>query len=254
VSETVLEGGDVNLAAVVRVGDTVRRPVGEHSPAVHALLRHFEAVGFDGAPRFFGIDEQGREVLSFVEGDAALAPIPSSEETLVELGRLLRRMHDAAAGFEPPPDAACFSGGAGPLICHRDLFPPNVILRRGQPVALIDWDLAGPAEPLDDVVSAASHWVPLRTDADKWGLPSNRRPERVRVLCDAYGLSTEERSRFVDKAVAIRRGGYELHRRLGGEERRRGWREMWDAGSGETILGNLHLLEQLRPELEAALA
>jgi aminoglycoside phosphotransferase (APT) family kinase protein len=81
-------------------------------------------------------------------------------------------------------------------------------------VALIDWDLAGPAEPLDDVVSAASHWAPFQ----------------------------------------IRRGGYELHKRLGGEERRAGWREMWDAGSGETILGNLRLLEQLRPELEAALA
>ena len=251
-SETVLEGGDLNV--VVRVGDTVRRPVGEWSPAVHALLRHFETVGFDGAPRFLGIDEQGREVLSFVEGDAALAPIPSSDETLVELGRLLRRMHEATAGFEPPPDAAWFSGGEGPLICHRDLFPPNVILREGTPVALIDWDFAGPAEALDDVVSAASHWVPLRTDAEEWGLPSNRYPERVRVLCDAYGLCAEERSRFVDRAVAFRKEGYDFHRRLGGEERRPGWREMWDAGSGETILGNLRLVEELRPELEAALA
>ena len=103
-SETVLEGGDLNV--VVRVGDTVRRPVGEWSPAVHALLRHFETVGFDGAPRFLGIDEQGREILSFVEGDAALAPIPGSDEALVELGRLLRRMHEATAGFEPPPPAA----------------------------------------------------------------------------------------------------------------------------------------------------
>jgi phosphotransferase family enzyme len=252
VSETVLEGGDLNV--VVRVGDTVRRPVGEHSPAVHALLRHFEAVGFDGAPRFLGIDEQGREILSFVEGDAARGPLPPADDVLVELGRLLRRAHEAVTSFEPPADAAWFSGGEGPLICHRDLFPPNVILRDGKPAALIDWDLAGPAEPLDDVVSAASHWAPLRTDAEKWGLPSDRKPERVRILCDAYGLLAEDRARFVEKAIQIRRGGYELHKRLGGAERRPGWREMWDAGSGETILGNLRLLEQLRPELEAALA
>jgi hypothetical protein len=252
VSETVLAGGDVNV--VVRVGDTVRRPQGEWSPAVHSLLLHFETVGFDGAPRFLGVDEQGREILSFVDGEAALAPIPSTDEILVELGRFLRRAHEAAAGFEPPPDAAWFSGGEGPLICHRDLYPPNVILREGRPVALVDWDLAGPAEPLDDVVSAATHWVPLRTDHEKWGLPAERRPERVRILCDAYGLTAEERSRFVDKAIQMRRGGYELHRRLGGEERRPGWREMWDAGSGETILGNLRLTEELRPELEAALA
>jgi Phosphotransferase enzyme family len=252
VSETVLEGGDVN--AVVRVGDTVRRPQGEWSPAVHALLEHFEAVGFDGAPRFLGVDEQGRESLSFVEGDAARGPLPPADDVLVGLARLLRRMHEAASTFVPPEEAAWFSGGEGPLICHRDLFPPNVILREGQPAALIDWDLAGPAEPLDDVVSAASHWAPLRTDAERWGLPPDRRPERVRILCDAYGLSAGERARFVDKAIRVRRGGYELHRRLGGEERRPGWREMWDAGSGETILGNLRLLEEPRPELEAALA
>jgi Phosphotransferase enzyme family len=252
VRETVLEGGDVNV--VVRVGDTVRRPRGEWSPAVHALLLHFEAVGFDGAPRFLGIDEQGREILSFVEGDAALAPLPAGDEVLVGLARLLRRAHEAASTFEPPEDAGWLSGGEGPLVCHRDLFPPNVILRDGRPVALIDWDLAGPAERLHDVVSAASHWAPLRTDAEKWGLPADRQPERARILCDAYGLSEDERARFVDKAIQMRRRGYELHRRLGGEERRPGWREMWDEGSGETILGNLRLVEELRPELEAALA
>jgi hypothetical protein len=83
VSETVLEGGDLNH--VVKVGDTVRRPQGEWSPAVHALLPHFEAVGFDGAPRFLGVDEQGREILSFVEGHAGLAPLPAEDEVLVGL-------------------------------------------------------------------------------------------------------------------------------------------------------------------------
>jgi hypothetical protein len=252
VSETVLEGGDLNH--VVRVGDTVRRPQGDWSPAVHALLVHFEAVGFDGAPRFLGVDDENREILSFVEGDAGLAPLPPDDNVLLELGSLVRRAHEAVAGFEPPTDAAWFTGGGGPLICHRDLFPPNVILRDRRPVALIDWDFAGPAEPLDDVVSAASHWVPLRTDAAKWGLPADRRPERLRILCDAYGLTDGERARFVGKAIAIRRGGYQMHKRLGREERRPGWREMWDRGSGESALGNIRLLEELRPELEAALA
>jgi len=252
VSETVLEGGD--LSHVVRVGDTVRRPQGDWSPAVHALLLYFEAVGFDGAPRFLGIDAQGREILSFVEGDAGLAPVPPADDVLVELAILLRRAHEAVADFEPPADAVWFTGGEGPLICHRDLFPPNVILRDGRPVALIDWNFAGPAEPLDDVVSAASHWVPLRTDAAKWGLPAGRRPERLRILCDAYGLPDRDRARFVDKAIAVRRGGYELHRQLGGIERRPGWREMWDSGSSERFASNLRLLEELRPELEAALA
>jgi hypothetical protein len=252
VSETVLEGGDVNV--VVRVGDTVRRPQGEWSPAVHALLLHFEAVGFDGAPRFLGVDEQEREVLSFVDGEAARGPVPAGDDVLVALASLVRRAHEAASSFEPPGDAVWFSGGEGPLICHRDLFPSNVILRKGLPAALIDWDMAGPGEPLDDVVSAAYFWASLRTDAAEWGLPVERRVERVRILCDAYGLSREERRRLAYRAIEGRRRGYELHRRLGGEERRPGWREMWDAGSGERILGHLRLIEDLRGELEAALA
>lgn len=52
--EIPLVGGDVT-EGVVRVGDTVRRPVGSHSPLVHTLLRHLEEVGFPGAPRFLGI-------------------------------------------------------------------------------------------------------------------------------------------------------------------------------------------------------
>jgi hypothetical protein len=252
VSETVLEGGDLNH--VVKVGDTVRRPQGAWSPAVHALLLHLEAVGFDGAPRFLGVDNEDREILGYVEGDAGLAPLPPEDELLIELGALLRRAHAAVADFAPPTDAEWFTGGTGPLICHRDLFPPNVVLREGRPVAFIDWDFAGPAEPIDDVFSAASHWVPLHTTADEWGLPADRKPERLRLLCDAYGLSGEDRARFVDKAIEIRRGGYELKRRLGGEERRPGWREMWDRGDGEKSLANIRLLEELRPELEAALA
>ena len=58
------------LTEVERVGDTMRRSTGPWTPAVHALLRHLEAVGFEGAPRVLGSDDQGREVLTFIEGDA----------------------------------------------------------------------------------------------------------------------------------------------------------------------------------------
>ena len=117
-SEIPLAGGDVNI--VVRVGDTVRRPQGSWSPAVHALLEWYERVGFDGAPRFLGVDEQDREILSFVEGDPAFAPVPAGDEVLEALGRLLRAAHDAQAGFVPPADApwqavAAYAGEATPL-------------------------------------------------------------------------------------------------------------------------------------------
>ena len=60
-----LAGGNMS-SGVVRVGDTVRRPAGPWTPAVHALLTHLHAAGFPGAPRPLGIDEHGREVLTFI--------------------------------------------------------------------------------------------------------------------------------------------------------------------------------------------
>lgn len=66
-AEERLEGG--NTTTVVRVADTVRRSVGPWTPAVHALLEHLHAVGFDGAPRVLGIDDLDREVLAYVDGE-----------------------------------------------------------------------------------------------------------------------------------------------------------------------------------------
>jgi hypothetical protein len=246
VSERALEGGDVSN--VVRIGDTVRRPTGSWTPAVHALLAHFEAVGFDGAPRVLGIDGEGREILSYVEGEAALPPVPAADAVVAELARLVRRMHDAQAGFAHP--GPWFGPGQGPVVCFGDFFPPNVIFRDGKPVALIDWDLAAPGERATDVAALASWWAPLRPDSEAlhYGLPTDRRGPRLRAICDAYGL--EQRGDVVERAIARRRGGYELHRRLGGEERQPGWREMWDQGSGQKILAGIRWLEEHRAELE----
>ena len=76
-----------------KVSDTVRRGTGPWTPAVHALIRHLERVGFDGAPRVLGTDERGREFLSYVPGDtaerASREAVP--QRVLAEVGRLLRR-------------------------------------------------------------------------------------------------------------------------------------------------------------------
>lgn len=66
--EQTLEGGR-QTGGVVRVGETVRRPHHARSDYVHAVLEHLASVGFDGAPRLLGTDEQGREVLSYLAGE-----------------------------------------------------------------------------------------------------------------------------------------------------------------------------------------
>lgn len=260
-SEVPLVGGDVNVGenAVVRVDDTVRRPQSDRADAVHALLRHFDAVGFDGAPRFLGIDERGREILAFVEGRPALKPVPAGDPVVQEIGALLRRMHDAQAGFVLPagvcwPDLPVVAPPDA-VVCHNDLFWPNVIFRVGRPVALIDWDLAAPAPRVYDVASAANFWVPLRPDdqAAEWGLVSGDRGPRLRLLCDAYGLDDAARTTLLDVVARLNRIGFETHRTLGGIERRPGWAEMWDAGSGDEILARTAWFEAERDNLLAFL-
>ncbi len=165
--------------------------------------------------------------------------------------------NDAQPGFEPPADARWLhSEAAGALICHQDLFPPNVVFRNGAPVALIDWDLAAPGDAIDDIAAAADHWAPLRTLewAAEQGLPPGRFGERTRILCDGYGLSKDERSQLVDCVLAHRHRGYAIYERLGGRERLPRWRDMWDAGSGERLRANARWIEAHRREVEGFLA
>jgi hypothetical protein len=58
--EVPLHGG-MSTPGVVRVGDTVRRPMGANADYVHGLLLQLEHRGFEGAPRYLGVDQQSRE-------------------------------------------------------------------------------------------------------------------------------------------------------------------------------------------------
>ena len=173
------------------MGATVRRRGGAWTPAVHALLRHLEEVGFEGAPRVLGFDDTGREVLSYLPSERTW---PYSDEVLVSTARLVRRLHDAVAGFTPPPDATWRITWAGPEpqpVGHNDIGPANTVYRNGEPYGFIDWELAGPAPPLYDLAWAAINSVPLRPDrfCDAVGFaePPDR-PARLRQFCTAYGL------------------------------------------------------------------
>ena len=204
--EEPLEGG--NLSVVVRVGETVRRPTGPWTPAVHALLDHLEAKGFPGSPRARGLDEQGREILTFLPGDTigVSHPWPGwswTDETLDGIARLLRSYHDAVRDFVPPADGhwrlTDRALRPGEIICHNDVAPYNLVRRANGDVSLIDWDIAGPGPPEDDVAFMACAFVPLHPDAEcrNLGVPTSiDRFGRLRRLADGYGLTAREG--FVD--------------------------------------------------------
>jgi hypothetical protein len=201
--EVLLEGGTANRGRVARIGDTVRRPLRPTSPATHALLQHLDDVGFTGAPRFLGVDEQGREVLSYVPGAAVTPPYPPwalTDEALVSVAHLLRDYHRAVDGFEPAPHAwpssppAPFARG---LVSHNDVNLDNVVFREGRAVALIDFDLASPGSRVWDVACAARLWAPVRPYQLIGDARRGRALARLRLFADGYGLDDDERHEVV---------------------------------------------------------
>jgi hypothetical protein len=244
-----LEGGIANAGKVVRVGDTVRRPATEHSAGVFALLTHLRDVGFDGAARPLGFDAQGREVLSYVPGDVPVPPYPAwsmSDAALASVAKLQRRLHDAAAGFDPSSyrwsdELADVRGGD--IVTHNDLCPENVVFRDGEAIAFLDWDFAAPGRALWDVVTTMSMWCPVRDPMgdEALGMGGLDPFRRARVVSDAYGLDERQRQKvpdvfferleisFVEKRAAAGEQAFvEMLARQGGPgrgARRRRWLE-----------------------------
>ncbi|WP_067126638.1 phosphotransferase [Microtetraspora malaysiensis] len=266
--EIPLVGGDVT-EGVVRVGDTVRRPVGPNAPLVHALLGHLEEAGYPGAPRFLGIDAAGREVLTFVPGEVAGRPRPAwlaDEERLASVGRLVRGYHAAVAGFVIPEGVRPSRGLSEPpgmppaprypaeVVGHRDYTPDNIVFRDGEAAALIDFDLARPTTRVDEVSNAMMYWAPLcdPVDAD----PLLRKvdvPRRCRILADAYGMSDVDRSRLVEMlTLGTRRAWFLMKQRA--EEQGGGWARMWDEGIGDEIKRREAWLDRHGAAIDAALS
>ncbi len=227
-----LHGGTANRGLVVRVGDTVRRPRRPTSSATHALLQHLQEVGFDGAPRFLGIDAQGRETLSYVPGAAVTAPYPAwsmTDQALASVAELLRRYHEAAATFDPTPYAWPQSPPlpyAGLLISHNDPNLDNVVFRDGRAVAFIDFDLASPGSALWDVAAAARLWAPLRRDADIDDPRRGRSLERFRIFTRAYGGPDIDAAELVE-AVRLNHDWLYAIVRSGAEHGNLGYGDYW---------------------------
>ncbi|WP_041060208.1 phosphotransferase [Jeotgalibacillus campisalis] len=199
-NETLLTGG--NMTNVYLAEGTVRRELNENSANIHLLLQHLEHKKYPYSPRFRGIDEKGREILSFIEGEAGNYPLKHrmwSDESLTKIAQMQRSFHDAVEDFEFTSDWLPLEGTPDPkeMICHNDLAVYNIIFDAEKPVGIIDFDIAAPGPRIWDMAYTLYTCVPLsRFYLAESGeacfyndkMDKNNRKRRIDLFFKAYGV------------------------------------------------------------------
>jgi Phosphotransferase enzyme family len=171
-----------NVGGAVLVGDTVRRPTGPWTPAVHALLDHL-ASRVPHVPRVLGFDERGRESLSYLPG--RVVDIDTELLTDAQIASVVgwtRTFHAAVAGFAHPGPWRYFPLPSPTLIGHNDIAPYNVCFDGDELTGVFDWDLAGPTTPLLELAFIAWNCVPLWRDTGH-----REAARRLDVIASGYG-------------------------------------------------------------------
>ena len=217
--EEVLLGG-LETGRVVKVGNTVRRTAGPWTPTIQALLGHLQAKGFP-APRPLGLDEAGRESVSYLAGRASNWPWPPAllaTAGAAQIGVILKRYHEVVADFDPPSPVwrhGAEALGGGRIALHGDFGPHNLVWSETGLTGVIDFELARPGDPAEDVGFALIRAAQLRPDEMTrpvgFATPPDRRA-RLSAFRSGYGMAVAD---LLTAAIAAQRGEIERMARFG---------------------------------------
>lgn len=245
--EQELTGGNAS-ERVVRKGNTVRKPWLENSSTVQTYLGALRSAGVD-VPTPLGRDEEGRQVVEFVEGVFALEQLPLGHEDLLRVGRMIRQIHDASERFAIPDlDGwnVLLPAENPDLMCHNDLAPWNLIM--GNRWVFIDWDGAGPSTKLWDLAYAAQSFGMLVD-----GQPVDEAALRLRAVVDGYGADAALR-KALPTAIAKRTAA--MHDLLKSSHATgfQPWADMYVNGHGQHWRGAAEYVRQNKAAWDQALA
>lgn len=215
--EEILSGGALNQ--VVKIGNTVRRRIKGH-PMLHSYLQFLESAGMSGVPRFIGLDEQGREILTYLPGKTMGPDYPHyhpclhSDDTIVDMARFMRKLHDISADFLPKAIEAGWENPYNPredyeTICHGDAAIWNFVFVKDKLAGLFDFDQAYPGTRIWDLTTTVfsavgltySVYIPeLNTDVDyEPSKHAAERKRRIKLFFDAYGMECPPN--FIDVCI-----------------------------------------------------
>ncbi|WP_050564779.1 phosphotransferase [Salinispora arenicola] len=135
-------------------------------------------------------------MVTYIEGEVRESPTPalSTPELVASAGALLRRLHDAGAGFEQTAQDRWMLPVRSPaeVICHGDIAPYNSAVRDARVVGFIDFDTAHPAPRLWDVTYTVYRYAPLHVpeNPDNAGTPAEQ-GALAATFCRAYGIEPD---------------------------------------------------------------
>ena len=173
--EIPLRGGRVTQG-VVRKGAYVYRPCCENADFTHRVLQWLEQKDPLIAPHFLGLDNDGREITTFLEGKS---PDNLGEFSAVQLqtaGIVIRRLHDLLADF---PNCK-----KGQTVCHNDLSPCNFMFKDDMPYAVFDWDSANIGNPKNDLAYAIWMWCDIGNEEQS----ADKAIGKIKHIVIGYGI------------------------------------------------------------------
>ncbi len=200
--EEVLHGG--REGKIVKQNNIVIRPANVWTPHVQDFLSFMHENEFVNIPRPYGINEEGMELVSFMEGTVYHDSFPDKirrDEVLIAVAGLLRRYHDIGAMYieRLKGDETWMLPGRTPseVMCHGDFAPYNVTFVNDRVHGIIDFDTLHPGPRLWDIAYAVYRWIPFVSPANPdYRDDLDEQIRKLKLFSDTYDLDKNEREQL----------------------------------------------------------
>jgi len=224
---------------VVKVGDTVRKEPSENSELVREVMAVLSNNNFQYSPKYLGIDQKGREIMTYIEGEQ-MNHTEITVDLMKQTLKVLKQFHNIFSTSDLSQDQE--------TVLHTDYAPWNLIVKEGKLVGVIDFDKVIPGKRIYDVAYIC--WNLLDIGSKNSNFTEEEILKYLPILINAYGeIDTSE---FVDVLLS-EQNRILLERELRVKEVEEGEEKEYREGICEDIKKQIEWVKRNRLNIEKAL-